>query len=81
MKNDATKTCTKCGEEKPTEGATVPPRKRGEHKDAYERRIDDWKIDQACKKTGMEGVRGKRNKKWRIAEAERKLSMNTDEIW
>ncbi|HEY7822435.1 MAG TPA: hypothetical protein VIG24_06370, partial [Acidimicrobiia bacterium] len=58
-----------------------PKRRRGESVESYQDRVDSWKIDRAAAKTGMKGISGSRNKRWRVAELERKLSMSEDEIW
>ena len=44
-------------------------------------KTDDEKLDIAVKKTGMTRDGMKRNKLWRIAEMERKLTLTEDEIW
>jgi hypothetical protein len=44
-------------------------------------KTDDEKLDDAVKKTGMTRQGQSRNKLWRIAEAERKLTLNEEEIW
>ena len=44
-------------------------------------KTDDEKLDDAVKKTGMTRQGQSRNKLWRIAEAERKLTLTEEEIW
>jgi len=39
------------------------------------------KIEEAAKKSNMKGEGHERNRKWQIAEMERKFAMNEDEIW
>lgn len=58
-----------------------PKRRRRESIEAYQNRVDSWKIDQAAKRTGMKGVKQARNRKWRVAELDRKLSIDENEIW
>jgi hypothetical protein len=42
---------------------------------------DFSKIEEAAKRSMMKGEGHERNRKWRIAEMERKFSMNEMEIW
>jgi hypothetical protein len=42
---------------------------------------DFSKIEEAAKRSMMKGEGHERNQKWRIAEMERKFSMNEMEIW
>jgi hypothetical protein len=44
-------------------------------------KTDDEKLDDAVKKTGMTRDGMNRNKLWRIAEMERKMTLNEGEIW
>jgi len=85
-KNDAEKSANVPGPQRSGSGLSAVPcsppmRKRGESMDVYQNRLDDWKLDQACRKTGMRGVGQNRNARWRLAELERKLSMDEEEIW
>lgn len=58
-----------------------PIRKRGESILSFQRRLEDWKLKQAVLKTGMHGSKQRRNRKWQVAELERKLTLSEEEIW
>lgn len=62
--------------------ATLKKRK-GETVESFNHRLAMAKIDAAFerKASALHGVGGSRNKRWRIAEAERKLTVDEYELW
>lgn len=40
---------------------------------SFRDRMEWWRLGQAAAKTGMFGIGHERNRKWRIAEAERRM--------
>lgn len=58
-----------------------PKKRKGERPEKYAERLSMFRLEVACKKTGMKGAgRQNRNKKWRIAELERKTLNHPDDV-
>lgn len=58
-----------------------PIKKAGESPTSYKARVEDWKLSRALSKTGMHGTKQSRNRRWRVAELERKLTLSEDDNW
>lgn len=58
-------------------------RRKGESAEAFANREAMIKIESAFKRkaSAMHGIGQSRNKRWRIAESERALTLNDDERW
>ena len=60
-----------------------PERRPGERLEAFMHRLSNWKIEQAFtnKASHMRGKGHGRNAAWRVAELERRLTLDPDEQW
>lgn len=47
----------------------------------YDGQLDKWKLDQAVARTNMRASGHERNKLWRIAAAEREMTIDEEDIW